>query len=147
MTSSVDFETFAGGGRPLPAVDPVSKEYWDAAARGELLYQECPSCGHRQHYPRAVCTNCAATPEYRTAAGTGTIHTFTIVRQTGAAPFKDWVPYPVAMVELDEGPRILGNVVGVGVDDVKIGQRVQVKFGDAGEGVFLPFWEPASDGR
>ncbi len=130
-------------GRPLPAVDPVSSAYWEAAARGELLYQECPACGHRQLYPRGLCTVCAQSPAWKRAAGTGTIHTFTIIRQSTAEPFRSWVPYPVAVIELDEGPRLMGGVIGCDVEAVHIGMAVSVRFVDAGHGVTLPFWAPS----
>src|SRR4051794_35862071 len=114
--------------RPLPLLDGVSTGYWQGTTRGELLYQECPKCGHRQFYPRFSCTKCTAEPEWKAAAGTGTIHTFTVVRQTYAEPFRSWAPYCVAIIELDEGPRVTGNVVGIDVDTIRIGQRVQVEF-------------------
>lgn len=130
-------------GRPLPAFDPVSRVFWEAAARGELLFQECPACGHRQFYPRALCAVCAQTPAWRQAAGSGTIHTFTVVRQHTAEPFRSWVPYPVAMIELDEGPRLMGGVINCDVEEVHIGMPVSVTFVDAGHGVTLPFWQPS----
>ncbi len=132
-------------GRPMPRLDPVSKTFWEGTKRGELLYQECPACGNRQFYPRACCTKCLAEPDWKVAAGTGTIHTFSVVRQNYAAPFKQWVPYVVAIVELDEGPRVQGNIVGGSVDDVKIGQRVQVSFVDASDEVAFPFWHVITD--
>lgn len=127
-------------GRPLPRLDPVSSHYWEATTRGELLYQECPACQHRQFYPRACCTSCLAEPEWRTASGRGTIHTFSVVRQNYAPPFKKWAPYVVAIVELDEGPRMMGNVVGIDVDEVRIGQTVEVEFVGATDDVAFPFW-------
>jgi len=132
-------------GRPVPILDNVSRTFWEATKRGELLYQECPACGNRQFYPRAVCTSCLAEPEWRVASGTGTIHTFTVVRQNFAPPFKDWVPYAVAVVDLDEGPRVQANVVGVPVDDIRIGQQVRVEFADLNDESALPFWKVVSE--
>jgi uncharacterized OB-fold protein len=129
--------------RPLPAKDPVSAPYWEAAARGELLIQRCPACGNRQHYPRAACTQCGATPEWERASGRGTIHTYTVIRQNHARPFRDELPYVVAMVELEEGPRVMGNVDGP-VDDVHIGMPVEVYFQTAEEDLGIPFWRPTS---
>jgi uncharacterized OB-fold protein len=130
-------------GRPLPAFDPISSVYWEAAARGELLFQECPACGHRQLYPRALCTVCAQTPSWKLAAGAGTIHTFTVVRQHTAQPFRSWVPYAVAVIELDEGPRLMGGVINCDIEQVHVGMRVSVTFVDAGHDVTLPFWQPS----
>jgi uncharacterized OB-fold protein len=130
--------------RPLPAPDPVSQRFWAAAAEGELLVQQCPACGHRQFYPRALCTRCAAEPEWLRASGRGTVHTFTVVRQNGARPFRDELPYVVAMVELDEGVRMMGNVVDCDPGDVHIGMEVEVTFVPADEGIGVPFWRPAA---
>jgi len=55
--------------RPIPTLDGVSKTYWEAGARGELLFQQCPACGNRQLYPRAMCTACGETPEWVRASG------------------------------------------------------------------------------
>ena len=129
--------------RPLPAPDPVSTPYWEAAARGELLIQRCPACGNRQHYPRAVCTTCGETPEWEQASGRGTIYTFTVIRQNYARPFRDELPYVVAMVDLEEGPRLMGNVTGCEVDDVHIGMPVEMHTEVAAEGIGVPFWRPA----
>ena len=133
-----------GWERPTPAPDAVSARFWEAAAHGELLVQECPVCGHRQFYPRAACTACGADPEWLTCSGRGTVHTFTIIRQNHAAPFRDELPYVVAIVELDEGPRLMGNVTGCEVDDVHVGMPVEVYMVIADEDVGVPMWRPAS---
>jgi uncharacterized OB-fold protein len=128
--------------RPLPAPDRVSAPFWAAADEGRLLYQECPACNHRQFYPRAVCTACGADPEWAEASGRGVVHTYTVVRQYGAPPFRDELPYVVAMIELEEGVRMLGNVTDCDVDAVEIGMPVQAYAIAVAEGVAVPFWRP-----
>ena len=128
--------------RPLPELDPVSTHYWEAASRGELLIQHCPLCGARQHYPRAVCAACGSTPEWEGASGRGKVNTFTIVRQYGMAPFNAGVPYVVAMIDLAEGPRMMSNVIGCDVSDVRIGMEVEVQMIVAEAGVGVPFFRP-----
>lgn len=130
--------------RPLPETDPVSRPFWEAAAEGRLLFQECPVCGHRQFYPRALCTACGADPVWAEASGRGTVHTYTIVRQYGGPPFRDELPYVVAVVELEEGIRMLGNVTDCPVDDVAVGMPVEAYAVAAAEGVGVPFWRPRS---
>lgn len=130
-------------GRPLPKLDPVSTEYWEALTRSELLIQRCPECGHRQFYPRALCTACAADPEWEHASGRGVVHTFSVIRQNPAEPFSQFVPYVVAIVELEEGPRLMTNVIGCPPDEVSIGLEVEVEFVEADEGVVLPFFKRA----
>lgn len=129
--------------KPLPQTDPVSAPFWSAAGEGRLLYQRCPACGHRQFYPRAACTACGADPEWAEASGRGEVHTFTIVRQFGAPPFKDELPYVVAMIELEEGVRMMGNVTGCDVEAVRIGMPVEAYAVLAAPGIGVTFWRPA----
>lgn len=128
--------------RPLPAPDNVSTPYWEAATRGELLFQECPECGNRQLYPREMCTLCAAKPEWRTATGRGTVYTYTIIRQNWAEPFRSMLPYVVAMVELEEGPRLMANVTGVDPEEVTVGMPVEAWFETVEEGAAIPMFRP-----
>lgn len=121
----------------------LDRVFFEAAAQGALRIQRCPACGHRQFYPRQLCTACGGTPEWETASGRGVVHTFTIVRQNAAPPFKDLLPYAVAMVELDEGVRMMGNVTGCPVEQVKIGLRVEAYAVECGDGLAVPFWRPA----
>lgn len=134
-------------GRPLPDVDNVSAVYWAAAASGELLFQECPSCGHRQFYPRAMCAACGGTTDWRQASGRGTIHTYTVIRQNWAMPFRELQPYVVAMIELDEGPRMMTNVTDVEIEHVHIGMPVECYVVEVEPGLGLPFWRPAGRER
>jgi len=131
-------------GRPLPDADNVSQPYWAAAAEGRLLFQQCPVCGNRQFYPRAMCTVCAATPEWREASGRGTVHTFTVIRQNWAEPFRGLQPYVVAMVELDEGPRMMTNLTDCNPEDVTIGMPVEAYAVKVDDGLGLPFWRPVT---
>lgn len=138
-TPAVDVE-----GRPLPKLDPVSTSFWEATTRSELVIQRCPKCEHRQFYPRGICTNCAADPEWETVSGRGTVHTFSIIRQNPAPPFDRQLPYTVAIVELEEGPRLMTNIIGCEVDDVTIGMPVEVVFVPGDEDVVLPFFQPVA---
>jgi uncharacterized OB-fold protein len=128
--------------RPTPDPDGEGVPYFEACARGELLVQECPECGHRQHYPRAWCVECGATPGWLTTEGVGTVHTFTIMHQYGAEPFKSELPYAVVIVELPEGPRLMGNLTDCDPADVHIGMPVEVYMVSAAENVAVPFWRP-----
>jgi uncharacterized OB-fold protein len=127
--------------RPKPGPDAFERPFFEAAARGELLYQRCPKCGHGQFYPRAVCTACGADPEWAQASGRGTVHTYTIVRQNGMPPFKDELPYVVAMVELPEGVRMMGNVTDC-ADEVGVGTALEAYAVEFEPGLALPFWRP-----
>ena len=132
-------------GRPLPAPDAVSAPYWSAAAEGRLLFQQCTACGHRQFYPRAMCTACAGEPAWVEAAGRGTVHTFTVIRQNWSDPFKSQLPYVVVMVDLDEGVRMMAGLTDCEPGDVRIGMPVEAYTVVVEDGLGIPFFRPAGD--
>ena len=119
------------------------KHFWDGTQQGKLLIQECPECGHRQFYPRNICKACGASPNWLEASGRGTLYTFSIVRQYLLPPFKDMLPYVTAMVDLDEGVRMITNLVDCDLSDVKIGMPLEVKFVKARDDLTVPYWRPA----
>lgn len=131
-------------GFPRPQPTPESEPFWAGALAGELRVQQCDSCGHNQLYPRLLCTSChERTMSWRPASGFGTIYSVTVVRRAPAPALADDVPYAIALVELDEGPRLMANVIGTPADAVAIGQRVRVDFDDEAEGVRVPRFRPA----
>ncbi|MCY3962213.1 MAG: Zn-ribbon domain-containing OB-fold protein [bacterium] len=127
---------------PVPAGEGEYGEFFAAAAEGRLLIQQCPQCGHRQHYPRALCTACAAEPEWLEAAGTGTVHTYTIVRQYGVPAFAE-LPYVLAMVDLPEGVRMFGGLTGIDPEAVEIGMAVTAYARTYDDDHAMVFWEPS----
>jgi uncharacterized OB-fold protein len=129
-------------GRPRPGPDHVTESFWSAAAHDQLLIQRCRECRRTQHYPRAMCRSCAGVVEWESASGNGTVYTFSVVRQNRSAPFDTLVPYVVAMVDLDEDARMMGNIVHCPPDAVHIGMAVTVCFEDLGDGLRLPQWRP-----
>lgn len=130
--------------KPLPAPDSVSGLYWSELARGRLLIQRCPGCGARQFYPRPICMACGSEPEWEEASGRGSVHTFTVIRQNGLPSFRDELPYVVAMIDLEEGPRVMGNVTGCPHSDVGVGMPVQAYALRASPDIGVLLWEPAA---
>jgi uncharacterized OB-fold protein len=133
---------------PLPYASWETRGWWEGCGRGELVLQRCLSCGAVQHKPRAVCAKCLTdSVEHFVASGQGTVHTFTVTHQNAVPPFRDHVPYVLAYVELDEGPRVLTNIVGCDPDEVRIGQRVVADYAtsdrDDGEPFAVPRFRPA----
>ena len=117
--------------------DPLSEPFWQAAARHELVLQRCRRCGAYQFYARPFCLACQADElEWVRAAGTGTIYTMTTVRRQVLPDFP--VPYLIAIIELDEGPRLLTTIVG---DRCAIGDRVRVVWKDRSAAPPLPLFE------
>jgi uncharacterized OB-fold protein len=90
-----------------------------------------------------MCTTCGGTPEWERASGQGVVYTYTVIRQNYAKPFRDELPYVVAMVELAEGPRMYVGLTDVDSDAVRVGMPVEVWFADAGDDIGIPFFRPA----
>ncbi len=131
-------------GKPLPPINPASQPFWDACAQGRLLLQRCGDCGHLQLYPRLLCAACGSrTLGWVEASGRGTVKTFTIIRRAVSAAFEPDAPYVVALVELEEGPTLMSNIIGCDPASVAIGQPVRVTFEKRAEGVAVPQFEPA----
>lgn len=128
--------------KPLPDPDATERPFYAAAAEGELRFQQCPACGHRQFYPRALCTACGATPEWVTASGRGVVYTFTILRQFHAEHFRDELPYVVAMIELEEGVKMFGTITDCDPASVCIGMALEAYAVEVEAGVAIPFWRP-----
>lgn len=131
-------------GRPMPRPDNVSAHFWKSVAGGKLLVQKCPHCEHAQFYPRALCTACGADPEWLEAAGTGKVHTFTVIRQNGMKPFVADVPYVVAIIELPEGVKMMGNVTDCAPETVRVGMDVSWYPVTVNDEIGLPFWRPVN---
>lgn len=126
--------------RPLPGNDPLAAEYFRRCAAGELTYELCPRCGHAQHYPRGICQGCGATPDLVAASGDGTVYSVTVVRQNGIPPFAGMVPYALVLVDLEEGPRVMGNVVDCDPEEIEIGAAVRAFILRVSPEVGLPMW-------
>lgn len=125
--------------KPLPVIDSESRPYWDALKQHRLTLKRCQDCGKHHFYPRALCPHCHSDAvEWVDARGTGTIYSFTIARRPAGPAFKADTPYVVAVVELDEGARMMSNIVTDKVDAVRIGQHVSVQYEDVTEEVTLP---------
>jgi len=130
--------------KPLPHLDEENRWFWEACARHELYLQRCGACSTIRFYPRALCPSCLSSKtDYVRASGHGTVYTFTVTYQNQAAGFRDELPYVMAYVELDEGPRILTNVVNTPVGAVSIGMPVEVVFEDVDEGIAIPKFQRA----
>jgi uncharacterized OB-fold protein len=129
---------------PKPVADWETRGYWEGAGRHELVLQRCRRCGTVQHRPRALCVTCMGGEiEHFVASGRGSVWTFTVTEQNQVPPFRDATPYVLAYVELEEGPRLLTNVVGCAPDDVRIGMPVIAEFRADADGLAVPVFRPA----
>lgn len=110
----------------LPAPTEVDAPFWEGLREGELRLQQCTACQAYQYPPETFCYECGSTAlEWHVASGLGTVYSFITVHQRYHAAFVDDLPYNVSIVELDEGPRILSNVIGMPSESVTVGMRVQ----------------------
>jgi uncharacterized OB-fold protein len=97
---------------PLPEPTPLTKPYWDALKRGHLVYQRCRRCRHAWLPPRQDCPDCLYPAwEWTRASGRGRVVSWVVFHHAYHEAFKSRVPYNVALVELEEGPRLLTNIV------------------------------------
>ena len=129
--------------KPIPEPDDESQEFFDGANRGELMLSRCGDCNTWLHPAVPNCTECLGDNlEWAQASGKGQLFTFAIIYQNPHPGFANDIPYNVAIVELDEGPRLNSVLVNVAEEDIVIGMSVTVTFEEQGEGVYLPKFEP-----
>jgi hypothetical protein len=128
----------------VPAPTPESKPFWDGTKQGRLKIQLCTDCHQYYFYPRPVCRYCMSrNVEWRTVSGRGRLHTFTVNYRTGrASPFEG--PFVIAIVELEEGARLMTNLIGVEPNPAKLrcGIPVEVVFEPITEEITLPRFRP-----
>ena len=123
---------------PVPPITPESAPYWNGAREGKLLLQRCLDCRALRFYPRTLCPGCwSDRAEWTEASGRGRVHSFTIIRRPPAPAFTARLPYVVALVDLDEGPRMMANIVGEDALGVQMEEPVTLTFEARGE-VALP---------
>ena len=125
--------------RTLPVATDLTQPYWQAAKEEKLVIQHCTACDKNQFFPRPFCIHCMSTElEWIQSGGTGTIYTFTINRRGSNAYMNARVPYAVAMIELDEGVRLMANIVDSALEQIRIGSRVSVTFERLTDDMSLP---------
>jgi len=124
-----------GRGKPVPPVNADTAEFWRGCNHERLLFQRCAHCGHAQFPPRSLCVACHGRDlAWRESARRGQIHSFTVVHRAPTAAFKGDVPYVLALVDLDEGFRIMCNLIGCSPEEAAIGLPVRIIFETRGEG-------------
>ncbi len=125
--------------RPLPQPTRITQPYWDAAKESRLVIQQCACCKTRQFYPREFCAACLSDDiEWIDSAGLGTVYTYTVNRRPSNAALSEKVPYVVAMIDLDEGVRMMANIIDTPPEAVRIGSRVRVCFERVSDEITLP---------
>jgi len=129
---------------PLPVITTLSKVFWDGCKEEKLLYQHCKDCGEVIFFPKYLCPNCMShNLEWLESEGKGKIDTFTVTYNFAPPAFMAEVPYCVAIIELDEGYRMMSNMVECDFDELECDMPVEVVFDPVTEEVTLPKFRPA----
>lgn len=126
---------------PVPPVPLDVAFFWEGVDTGELRIQRCSGCGTLRHPPRPMCPNCRSLEhDYVVSAGKGVVYSF-VVHHHPPVPGRQ-MPFTVAVIELDEGTRIVGNVIDIDPAEVTVGLPVEVAFVTNEAGRVLPQWRP-----
>lgn len=129
--------------KPLPFVSEVNRPYWDAARRHELVLQRCQECGHYRYPPGDTCPRCLSDRlAWVKVSGRGSIYTWVVFHQVYHQAFANDAPYAVVVVQLEEGARLVTNLVDCQTEDIEIGMAVEVVFDDVTEEITLPKFRP-----
>jgi uncharacterized protein len=122
----------------LPDVDdPVAAPFWAATRDGRLVVQRCESCGAMRWPPLAGCPDCRSRDAtWVEVATSGTVWSYAVYHRSLHGAFPD-VPYTIAVVDIDDGPRMTARAVGI---DIGVGSRVSVVFDEVADGIVLPRW-------
>lgn len=127
--------------KPIPVIDADSKQFWEGCNKEQLLIQHCGDCHQYIYYPRIVCPNCMSSNiSWHESSGRGKVYSYTIVR-FGPPGFNEDVPFISALVELEEGVRMITNIVNCDVEDVTCDMPVEVTF-EQWDTVKLPVFKP-----
>ena len=132
-------------GAPRQARDAV--KHWQAAREGRLAIQQCPSCSKFEWPPRRRCSACNRETEWRDVSGNGTVASYSVVHRAVNPDLESEIPYVMAMVDLDEGVRLLTNLVDCDPETVHCGQKVSVRFEPTSDPEFwVPVFAPSGKG-
>ena len=131
--------------KPLPTITPLNQPYWDGLKNRALRMQRCDGC-RKVWYPAApFCPRCWSRKfTWTTLSGRGRVSSWVVFHQSYFKGFENEIPYNVAEVELDEGPRLMTNLVGVANDDIKAGMPVEIVYDNVTEELTLARFRPAS---
>ena len=128
--------------KPLPDVTDLNQIYWEGTKKGELRIRECNVCKARFRFAHAWCPNCGdVDPGWTRASGKATVTHFSVVHRAPYAAFEDVVPYVLALVELEEGVRMMCNIIDCDPKTVRVGLPVTVTFEPRGD-IALPQFRP-----
>lgn len=125
--------------KPLPTISDENRPFWEAAKNEELRMQKCSDCGHIRYPIGPVCTACLSDRfTWEKLSGRGTVFNKLVFHQVYNKAFADDIPYNVVMVQLEEGPRMFSNIVGIENENIHIDMPVEVVFEHVTEEIAIP---------
>ena len=128
---------------PIPLPTPVTQPFWDATREHRLMLQKCDN-GHVFYYARTHCPHCLSPNlDWVQASGRGTLYSYTVARRPQSPDFAEDVPYIVAAITLEEGPRMTSLLVEADPDNVRIDGPVEVTWDDVSDAISMPYFRPA----
>jgi uncharacterized protein len=133
--------------KPVPQADGTTRHFWESLKAHQMEIQRCNDTGNAFFYPRGMSPfTLSDNISWESVSGKAVVHAFTIVHQNRAPGFVDELPYVVAMVELEEGARMMTNLIDVEPDPehVKIGMPVEIVYEDITDDVTLPKFRPST---
>lgn len=131
--------------RAIPPTSPASEAFWEATRRRELVLPWCLTCEAPIWYPRETCPRCLGSGiEWRSASGRGVVYAVTVEHRPQNPGMRPIAPYAVALVDLDEGVRILSSIVGCAPEQVRVGTEVSLSWEPLPDGRHLPVFEPVA---
>jgi uncharacterized protein len=131
--------------KPIPVTSAEAQPYWDGLRDRKLLMPRCDACGKYWFPPSLLCPNCNATKwTWASTSGHGRIFSYVVYHRVYHPGFADEVPYAVAVIELDEGPRMISNVIGIAPDKLACDMRVEVVYQSITETITLPKFKPTA---
>jgi hypothetical protein len=129
--------------KPLPALDNWNRPFWEACRKGLLVAPKCGDCGHVFSPPGPVCPRCLSRHlQWHQLSGRGRVESWVVFHQLYYKGFAEELPYNVAMIRLDEGVRMLSNVVGTTNEQLHVDMKVEVVFENATDEIAIPRFRP-----
>ena len=129
--------------KPLPLISSLNKPYWDGLKQRELRLQQCGECGEVRYPPAPLCPRCWSRDySWSKLSGYGKVNSWVVFHQSYFRGYDDALPYNVAEVELDEGPRLLTNLVEIENDAIAAGLPVEIVFDDVTSEITLAKFRP-----
>ena len=131
--------------KPIPVPSQESQPYWDALREQKLIMPRCDDCGHHWFPPSFLCPKCSSSKwTWTQVSGRGRIFSFVVYHRVYHPAFAGEVPYAVAVIELDEGPRMYSNVVGMPPDQLSCDMKVEIVYEPITDEITLPKFKPVA---